>query len=381
MSGPTNRYFCFQRTRTVHLLRHPHLLRYDDGLKTTTSSLSLTMVDATTATTATNDQKQMNHPDELAVKDEPTESEVPPTNLLYLTWEGNFQLECKATVLRCNILDSSNEPKQTKEQDSDDGIVVQVCLDQTVLHAQGGGQPTDFGTIRILRDDDVDGDMNVTLHINQVLLDRATGIALHTGRLVTTKTETSESSSTISSSWLPNVGDSVHVMVESDRRRILSECHTAGHVVDAAMARCELYLPPSKAYHYLEGPYVEYQGNVNNVNANNTNELLAKLQHAFCQLIEENVETKIDLVSRSQAQAMCHPLVASQMLGTTTEEDNIANAEEHTQPIRIVTVAGWPCPCGGTHVKSTGELAQRKWNITGIKSKKGVVRVKYHYQV
>jgi Ser-tRNA(Ala) deacylase AlaX len=44
-----------------------------------------------------------------------------------------------------------------------------------------------------------------------------------------------------------------------------------------------------------------------------------------------------------------------------------------------VTVAGWPCPCGGTHVKSTGNLKGRRWGITGLKCKKGLVRVKYGY--
>jgi len=46
--------------------------------------------------------------------------------------------------------------------------------------------------------------------------------------------------------------------------------------------------------------------------------------------------------------------------------------------IRVVTVAGWSSPCGGTHVKSTAELKERGWTITGIKSKKGAVRVKYN---
>ena len=49
--------------------------------------------------------------------------------------------------------------------------------------------------------------------------------------------------------------------------------------------------------------------------------------------------------------------------------------------IRIVTVAGWACPCGGTHVRSTKDLKQRQWGVVGIKSKKGVVRVKYAQNV
>jgi len=44
----------------------------------------------------------------------------------------------------------------------------------------------------------------------------------------------------------------------------------------------------------------------------------------------------------------------------------------------VVTVAGYPCPCGGTHCRSTRDLAERRWGIKGtIKSKKGVVRIRY----
>mmetsp|Transcript_18742 Transcript_18742/g.43198 ORF Transcript_18742/g.43198 Transcript_18742/m.43198 type:complete len:417 (-) Transcript_18742:35-1285(-) len=54
------------------------------------------------------------------------------------------------------------------------------------------------------------------------------------------------------------------------------------------------------------------------------------------------------------------------------------NNNNDTEPsVRIVRVAGWPCPCGGTHARTTGELASRNWGITGFRSKKGVVRVRY----
>jgi Ser-tRNA(Ala) deacylase AlaX len=338
----------------------------------------------TDETTTKSQQAQEQQQDSLVSEEGTSEStRLPPTDLLYLTWEGNFQLQCRATVLRCSITNALSDDKNENKPQHDEESIIRLCLDQTVLHAQGGGQPTDFGTVRVVRDDHsanntdiIRDDEAAVIQIQQVSLDRTTGVALHTGRLMMPTTTTTSTTSLSSSGWVPNVGDQVQVVVDADRRRILSECHTAGHVVDAAMARCQLYLPPSKAYHYLEGPYVEYQGNLKGDN----NELLTNLQQAFRHLVEEDVETKIDLVCRSEAQAMCHPLVASQMLETTKSEQE-GEEEVPQQPIRIVTVAGWPCPCGGTHVKSTGELRSRQWNITGIKCKKGVVRVKYHYQV
>ena len=86
--------------------------------------------------------------------------DVAPTEMVYLTYEGNFQLECDAKVLSCQFVNP------------DDQKTVQVCLDRTVMHAQGGGQPTDLGTLSI-----VNGETKEAVQVEKVLLDRGTGIA------------------------------------------------------------------------------------------------------------------------------------------------------------------------------------------------------------
>jgi Ser-tRNA(Ala) deacylase AlaX len=43
--------------------------------------------------------------------------------------------------------------------------------------------------------------------------------------------------------------------------------------------------------------------------------------------------------------------------------------------VRIVGIANFLCPCGGTHVPSTSHLSD--FEVTGIKRKKGALRVKY----
>ena len=52
-------------------------------------------------------------------------------------------------------------------------------------------------------------------------------------------------------------------------------------------------------------------------------------------------------------------------------------ADKRTNQIRVVTVAVFPCLCGGKHVRSRGDLEANTWGITGVKAKKGIVRVKY----
>lgn len=132
------------------------------------------------------------------------------------------------------------------------------------------------------------------------------------------------------------------------------------------MALCGKLLKPSKGYHFLDGPYVEYQGSIPPAEKD---QLLQDLQDVYCQLVNQDIETKIELLSQSKADAICNR--------QSQNFDMNVFADSQTQQIRVVTVAGYPCPCGGTHVKRTGDLKERQWNITGIKSKKGLVRVKY----
>lgn len=257
-------------------------------------------------------------------------NEIPSTNMLYMTYEGNFLTECSAQVVGVET--------------TSDSEVVNVYLDQTVLHAQGGDQPTDIGAIT--------GATGGHVVVQKVVLDRETGIATHSGSLQDADQPLA-------------VGDTVKVTVDAENRRILSECHTAGHVVDSAMARCGKMFQASKAYHFLDGPYVEYKGAIP---VEEREGVLKNLQSAFCQLVEENIDTTIELLSKEEAGAACN------QQGQNVDVDMFADGNGQ---IRVVSVAGFPCPCGGTHVRSTADLKERQWGITGIKSKKDVVRVKY----
>ena len=268
--------------------------------------------------------------EEVSNGEAPTIGEdLPPTDMLYMTYEGNWLTECEASVLRVE--------KQEEK--------VSFTLDRTVMHAQGGGQPTDKGVFKV-------GDETI-LQVEKVTIDRSTGIATHAGKL------------TVPDRCV-EVGEKVQVNVDKEVRQILSECHTAGHVVDSAMAKCGKFLKPSKAYHFLEGPYVEYEGSLE---ADEKTSLLGKLQEAFYELVEEDHPTKIETMSMKEADEVCNRQAQN--------FDMDIFKDPRTNQIRVVTVAGFPCPCGGTHVRSTAALRDRQWGITKIQSKKGVLRVKY----
>lgn len=197
------------------------------------------------------------------------------------------------------------------------------------------------------------------MRVESVKLDRSTGLVLHSGKLLNTESQ----------SCTPfMLGEEVQMKVDSIKRQELSECHTAGHVVDAAMEKCGLCLPPTKGYHFLDGPYVEYRGTIP---ASDRAPLLEKLKQTFTALLEEDIPTKIEVMDKTAADGVCNRKAKNFDFDSYKDDE----------PIRVVTVAGYPCPCGGTHVRSTSALKKRAWNLTGIKCKKGVVRIKYNSNI
>ena len=299
-------------------------------------------------------------------------SQSSPTELVYLTYEGNFEHECEARVTAV-VDDGSSSTSAAAPPDATTAAESSLVLDRTVLHAQGGGQPTDWGWI--IREG---AGPRLECEVRDVRLDRATGMVTHRGALLAPTTEAAEASASSSlllsqpltaSSCGFRPGDKVRVRVQADRRRLLSECHTAGHVVDAALARCQLWLKPSKGYHFLDGPYVEYHGTIPTSQRSN---LLEQLQTAFQQLVDEDIPTNIQLLNRDDAERLCNKEAP-----TVLFDANAFTGDPTTGCVRVVTVAGYPCPCGGTHVKSSGDLRDHGWAIIGLKCKSQVVRVKY----
>lgn len=264
------------------------------------------------------------------------------TELIYLTYEGNFKFETDATVVHCKVIPDETSANQNN-------VRIELQLDQTTMHPQGGGQPTDIGTISC-------NDNLLKAQIDKVTIDRGTGAVTHAGS-ISLPSDAIDLESALQSK-------PVKVSVDPENRRILSECHTAGHVVDAAMAKCRALLPPTKGYHFLDGPYVEYKGTIDN-----KEEFLTRLQNAYCQLIEEDIATTIQTVHMDEADAVCNRVAKNFNIQDFCSEDN--------PNVRVVSVAGFSCPCGGTHVKSTGELKERGWSVKGLRCKKGIVRVRY----
>jgi Ser-tRNA(Ala) deacylase AlaX len=307
------------------------------------------------------------------------------TELIHLSYDGNFQLETDARVILCKVIHDNesstnnkiDDEKNRVEKDSGDGdggdnvIRVELQLDKTSMHPQGGGQPTDVGTI--ITDNK---DCTTVAKIDKVTIDRSTGIVTHSGTVLTNTAKNNNNNNNNDAAaavyddlFPPN--SSVKVTVDATNRTLLSECHTAGHVVDAAMAKCNKHLPPTKGYHFLDGPYVEYKGTIDIADRT---EFLSQLQESYQQLINEDIDTQIQTLAVEEAESLCNRVAKNFNMKDFT---NTSSSDENPPTVRVVTVAGWNCPCGGTHVKSTGLLKERGWCVKGLKCKKGVVRVRY----
>ena len=217
------------------------------------------------------------------------------------------------------------------EISSDESGKQMLVLDQTIMYPQGGGQPSDKGTINC---------PGANFRVDKVIFND--GIVYHTG-----ETEQGEFV----------VGDKVKVEVDKDIRLINCKLHTAGHLIDSAMKAIDLSFRPTRGYHFPDSPYVEYDGMIE---LEERPVVMEKLNVVVGQLIQEGGEVTTRIVEREQLADFC---------------DYVPDYVPVDKPSRVVTVAGLGCPCGGTHVKDISELG--KLNVTKIKVKGGNIRIGY----
>ncbi|WP_417841667.1 alanyl-tRNA editing protein [Terasakiella sp.] len=185
-----------------------------------------------------------------------------------------------------------------------------IILDQTVFYPTGGGQPGDSGTFTLS-----DGR---TITIANTVKDRDTGAHLH---LVEEGTP------------LPDVGETLTAQIDWDRRYILMRMHTALHImcskVDGAVTGGSIGLEKSRLDFDL--PEVPDKD---------------ELANAINAEITANKPVEVSAISDSELAA--NP----DLIRTMSVKPPMGQGQVRT--IRIAEVDYQPC--GGTHVKSTGEI-------------------------
>jgi Ser-tRNA(Ala) deacylase AlaX len=213
--------------------------------------------------------------------------------------------------------------------ETEDGDVTLV-LDSTPFYPQGGGQPSDVGVI--------EGDGFTFAVRKAVLVD---GVVHHQGVLI---------------DGSPEVGGQAHARIDEERRALHAVLHTGGHLVMTAMHELT-GLRAVKGYHFPDGPYVEFDGTLDeNVKAGLPDALQARVDEMIA--ADEEVLTESMAVAEVRAAGIFMPAEVPP-----------------DKPTRVVTTFGYRSPCGGTHVARTGELAGL--HVRKVKAKAGHTRVAY----
>lgn len=230
------------------------------------------------------------------------------TELIYLT--DSYQKELKTRVV-------SAEKR---------GNLWEVVLSSTIFYPEGGGQPSDRGTI---------AGKNGKAHVKHVRMKGDT--VVHECTLEGTL----------------NPGDIVHCTIDWPMRYHNMRVHSAGHIVHEAVKIVSPALTPQKGSHGDE-PYIEYEGSL----AIDKKYLIEKEADM---LVEKDLPLKTELVSLDELQRRS-PWVPPHL--------------PKNKPLRILTIGELaPIPDGGTQVHSTEEVGPI--TITKIDNSEDHVRVYY----
>lgn len=184
-----------------------------------------------------------------------------------------------------------------------------IVLNQTIFYPQGGGQPSDQGTIT---------GSNGCLSVKSVSY--ANGSPVHQGKI----------------DGLLEVGETVTLAINWDLRYTHMQAHTAGHLLDEAVKEI---LPE---YHGVEGShgindkyFIEFEGIIDETHKN---------------LIEETLRKIIDADELIKTRMITHEEI-------TKENIYLPFKLPENKPLRIITIGDrMPVPDGGTQLSSTGEV-------------------------
>lgn len=232
------------------------------------------------------------------------------TNLAYL--ENTYLFESDAII-------------EKVEQLEDGRIAIQ--LDTTIFYPQGGGQPCDIGTIN---------SATTIFNVTDVRMD-PNGVVYHFGNFKNGQFSD---------------GERVKLVIDKNRRIQNAKAHSAGHLIDCGVILLKFPLQVTKGYHFADGPYVEYKGEIDT-----SEETIKKIQQTIESLVAKNIDICVSNLSTEQA----NKLGMNIPLGKTA---------------RMVSFSGFEgCGCGGTHVRNSAEIG--KIIIRKIKTKKGTVKICY----
>lgn len=218
-----------------------------------------------------------------------------------------------------------------------------VVTESTVFHPQGGGQPSDEGT---MTSEGSDGAQEFT--VLAARMDAVNdGQVLHLGRFSDPKDGFT-------------AGSTILQTLDLEKRTLYSRLHTAGHVLGSAVRHLlEKDVPgfdELKASHFPDSAACEFAGLIDGKHK-------AAIQSKVDRYIEENHAVSIEFWEYDEFEKQ----------GVHAPDRSLAAEGEKFRVVRIEGCEVYPC--GGTHVPGTGECG--KTTVKKISRSKGTSRVSY----
>jgi len=210
-----------------------------------------------------------------------------------------------------------------------------IVLDQTAFYPMGGGQPADTGLIKGQNGEakivDVQTSKSVITHITNEIA----------GKI--------------------EQGENVRGVIDWNRRFTLMRNHTTAHLMAEAIRKAT-------------GITMEIVGSgldVDKVRLDLAHEgslgpQLPEIERVANALVRENRPVEIKTMPRTEAEKYVERF-----------HESLKTLPPQVQNVRIVEVKDWhACACGGTHVKSTGEIGAIKL-LRRMSKGKGVERIEF----
>ena len=229
--------------------------------------------------------------------------------------------------------------------DTSDGA---VATEETIFHPQGGGQPSDRGTIVATNDPRLQLDVTLVRKL-------PSGLILHAGNFASPEANASAvQEATFRES------DSVLLRIDNATRDYHSRLHTAGHLIGIAVRKLEPVIgavTEGKANHAPGASCVEFGGLI-------AGEHKAAIQECVDNIVSEDRPVLVRWWSTQQVKEGC--LSAPDAVPMMPGEEMW----------RVVDVDGLGAyPCGGTHLPTTGDVG--KVVVRKISRQKGVTKISY----
>jgi len=263
-----------------------------------------------------------------------------PTKQLYLHDGGLRTQRTKITSIK--PLSSLPEADRVLFKGAQEGDNV-VATAETIFYPQGGGQPSDSGTLTSADSNDA------VFEVSVVRTAPGAGDVLHCGHFI-------PSSDTGTSTF--SDAQEVDQSIDGAKRDLHSRIHTAGHIL--GLAGAVLKLPDvdegTRAMHFPDSAFVDFKGLIDSKHKDT-------IQAKIDELVAQKLAVNIQFWDWPEARQKCN---------ISPDEMGLDEAEL----VRAVEVEGVGAyPCGGTHVERTDGVG--KVNVRKISRSKGMTKISY----